>query len=105
VTERPITDAQRALLEHRAAVRVNLPADAAHAARTARWLANQADYARLPAPTVERIGQAAEILEAIAASIAGRLEAEGAERERLGLDRATYQRRLERGGERRPGRR
>ncbi len=91
-----MTDAQRALLEHRAAVRVNLPADAAHAARTARWLAQQADYARLPAPTVERIGQAAEILEATAAQVAGRLEAEGVERARLDLTAAAYQRRLER---------
>jgi hypothetical protein len=91
-----LTEAQRVLLEHRWAVRVNLPGDAQHAARTARWLAGQAGYARLPGALVERIGQAAELLEAAAFSIAGRVQAEGEERERLDLTTAAYQRRLER---------
>lgn len=92
----PMTDDQRALLEHRWAVRVNLPTDAQHAARTARWLVDHASYARMPAPLVERIGQAAELLEAAAFSIAGRVQAEREERERLDLTVAAYQRRLER---------
>jgi hypothetical protein len=89
-------EAERDLLEHRSAVRANLPADAGHVARTARWLAQQASYARLPGPTVERIGQAAEILEAIAEAVAGRIAAEREECGMLGMDRATHQRRLER---------
>jgi len=91
-----MTEAQRVLAEHRWAVRVNLPNDAAHAAQTARWLADQASYARMPAALVERIGQAAELLEAAASAIAGRLTAEQQERERLDLTAAAYQRRLER---------
>jgi hypothetical protein len=91
-----MTDAERALLEHRSVVRVNLPSDANHAARTARWLAGQAGYARMPGALVERLEQAAEILEAEAFSIAGRVQAEGEERERLDLTTAAYQRRLER---------
>ena len=91
-----MTEAQRLLLEHRAAARANLPADAGHAARTARWLAEHADYARLPQPTVERIGQAAELLEAVAFAITGRVQAEREERDRLDLTPAAYQRRLER---------
>jgi hypothetical protein len=91
-----LTEARRALLEHRAAVRSNLPSDANHAARTARWLAGQASYARMPAPLVERLEQAAELLEAAAFSITGRVQAEGEERERLDLTAAAYQHRLER---------
>ncbi len=91
-----MTDAERAPLEHRWAVRVNLPGDANHAARTASWLAVRAAYARMPAPLVERLEQAAELLEAAAFSITGRIQAEGEERERLDLTAAAYQRRLER---------
>jgi len=46
---------------------------------------------------VERLEQAAELLEAAAFSIAGRIQAEGEERGRLDLTAAAYQRRLERG--------
>ncbi len=96
MTHEDMTADQRVLLEHRAAVRVNLPGDANHAARTARWLAGQAAYARMPGALVERLEQAAELLEAAAFSIAGRIQAEGEERERLDLTAAAYQRRLER---------
>jgi hypothetical protein len=71
-----MTDAERDLLEHRWAVRVNLPTDANHAARTARWLGDHASYARLPAPAVEELEQAAELLEAAAFSIASGVQAE-----------------------------
>ncbi len=96
MAQEDMTADQRVLLEHRAAVRVNLPNDATHAARTARWLAGQASYARLPGALVERLEQAAEQLEAAAFSIVGRIQAEGEERERLDLTTAAYQRRLER---------
>jgi hypothetical protein len=87
-------DDEQVLTDHRAAVRACLGDDAKHAAQTAHWLADQADYATLPAELVDRIHKAAEILEAVAEAVTGRLEAE---REQLGLDRATYQRQLERG--------
>jgi hypothetical protein len=63
VTDQPMTDDERTLLEHCWAVRVNLPADVAYAARTARWLVDHASYAWLPAASVERLEQAAELLE------------------------------------------
>jgi len=91
-----MTEDERALLEHRAAIRSNVAGVAGHVARSARWLAQRVDYARLPQPTVERVAQCAEVLEAIATAIAGRIDAERAERDRLGMDRASYQRRLER---------
>jgi hypothetical protein len=49
------------------------------------------------AAMVERLEQAAELLEAAALSIAGRVHAEREERERLDLTGTAYQRRLERG--------
>jgi hypothetical protein len=94
-----MTDAEQVLLDHRWAVRVNLPADANHAARTARWLVDHASYARLPAAMVERLEQAAELLEAAAFSITGGIQAEREERERLDLTDAACQRQLEHGQE------
>jgi hypothetical protein len=73
MNESSMTDAERVLLEHRWAARTNLPTDATHAARTARWLVDHASYARMPAALVERLEQAAEILEAAAFSITGRI--------------------------------
>jgi hypothetical protein len=92
------SDAANTLARHRNAVRVNLPAHARNTADTVRWLAGQAAYARLPQPTVTAIEQAAEVLGAVAEAITGRVQAEEAERLRLGADRAAYQWRLERGG-------
>jgi hypothetical protein len=90
----PMTDDERVLLEHRAAVRANLPTDAAHAAATAQRLVGVCRYAALPVPRdVER---AADTLAWCARFIADQLTREQVEREQLGLDAATYQRRLER---------
>jgi len=91
------TDAENTLARHRGAARVGLPAHARHTAETARWLADTAAYGRLPRPIIDQLVQAAEILDAAAEAITGRVDAEEAERLRLGEDRATYQQRLERG--------
>src|SRR4029453_7478495 len=50
MTARPMTDAQRELLAHRAAVRSCLPDDANHASATVRRLVDVARYSRLPVP-------------------------------------------------------
>ncbi len=48
----PMTDEERALLEHRWAVRVDLPGQASHAAQVARRLVDAAAAAHLDAPAV-----------------------------------------------------
>jgi hypothetical protein len=48
----PMTDEERALLEHRWAVRVTLPGQASHAAQAARRLVDAAADAHLDAPAV-----------------------------------------------------
>ena len=48
----PMTDEERALLEHRWAVRVDLPGQASHAAQVARRLVDAAADAHLDAPAV-----------------------------------------------------
>jgi hypothetical protein len=50
-----MSDAERVLLEHRWAVRVNLPSDVMHAARTARRALDVAAYARLELPGQEAV--------------------------------------------------
>jgi hypothetical protein len=100
VTEQPITDAQRALLEHRWAVRVNLPSDVMHAARTARRAVDVAAYARLDAPEV--VTRAVEVLEGWAIAVDQRVKTERAQRVLFGMDDAGFQRQLERGGEQEP---
>jgi hypothetical protein len=96
VTDQPMTDDERALLEHRWAVRVNLPTDAGHVAALARRLVGVARYAAMPTATVERCERAAEQTEAVAAAIAGRVGAERDELARSGLDIARFQREVER---------
>jgi hypothetical protein len=85
---------ERVLLEHRWAVRVNLPTDANHAAQVARRLVDVAAYASV-AVSDEFVG-AVELLERLAAAISRQVQAERAELERRGVDAATYQRELER---------
>ena len=88
-----MAEAERALLEHRHAVRVNLPVDVDHAARTLARAVGVASYARLEAP--------GEVLEAVAAvtawagSVRAQVEAETAERERTGAGQAEFQHSLE----------
>lgn len=89
----PMTAAERELLLHRWAIRVNLPADAARAAEASRHLVASARDAGLPVPAdVER---AADTLDWCARLIADLLDHELAEQDRLGLDPAAYQRRVE----------
>jgi hypothetical protein len=92
------TDAAATLARHRNAVRVNLPTHARGTAEGARWLADSARYARLPAAVIDQLAAAAEDLDAAAEAIGSRVEAEEAERLRIGEDRASFQLRIERGG-------
>jgi len=90
-----LTADQRVLLEHRWAVRVNLPTDAAHAARTARWVSQQAAYAGLAVPA--DVVEAVELLEWYAGEVSRQVEQERAQRVLSGMDDARFQRELERG--------
>jgi hypothetical protein len=90
----PMSDDERALLEHRWAVRVNLPTDANHAAQVARRLVGVAAYTGVEVP--DEFGRAVELLERFALAVSRQVEAERAELERRGGDAATYQRELER---------
>jgi hypothetical protein len=87
---------ERILLEHRWAVRANLPTDAGHVAALARRLVGVARYASMPTETVERCERAAEQTEAAAATIAGHVGAERDELARSGLDTASFQKEVER---------
>jgi hypothetical protein len=93
VTEQPMTDDERTLLAHRWAARVNLPSDARHAARTARWALDHASYARLEAP--EAVARAVEALEGWAVAVDQRVKADRARRVLSGMDDARFQRQLE----------
>jgi hypothetical protein len=97
MNEQPMSDAERTLAEHRWAVRVNLPTDARHAAQLARRLVGVATYCHVPV-SAEVLG-AVEILEQWAGEVSRQVDAERAELERSGLDDATFQRHLERGGD------
>jgi hypothetical protein len=91
----PMTDEERALLEHRWAVRVSLPGHASNAAQVARRLVDAAADAHLDAPAV--VVRAVETLEGYAVAVHERVAAEQAELQRRGVDTATFQRDLERG--------
>ena len=88
----PMSDEERALLEHRWAVRVDLPGQASHAAQVARRLVDAAADAHLDAPAV--VVRAVEALEGYAVAVHERV---AAELQRRGVDAATFQRDLERG--------
>jgi hypothetical protein len=90
----PIPPEEGMRLRRRYAVRLNLRAEAAHAADAARQLVASAHEGRLPVP--QDVERAADVLAWAARFIAGQLDREQAERARLGLDAARYQRRLER---------
>jgi hypothetical protein len=94
-----LTADQRVLAEHRWAVRCNLPDDAAHAARTARWTVDNATYARVPVPA--DVVEAVELLEWFAGEVARQVEQERAQRVLSGMDEARFQRELERAALRR----
>src|SRR6266508_5008200 len=87
-------DDERVLLEHRWAVRVNLPTDANHAAQVARRLVDVAAYAGVEVP--DEFARAVELLERFAQAVSRQVEAERAELQRRGVDDATFQRELER---------
>jgi hypothetical protein len=91
----PMPDEERALLEHRWAVRVDLPGQASHAAQVARRLVDAAADAHLDAPAV--VVRAVEALEGYAIAVHERVMAERAELKRRGVDAAAFQRDLERG--------
>jgi hypothetical protein len=91
----PLSDDERALLEHRWAVRVDLPSQASHAAQAARRLVAAAADAHLDAPAV--VVRAVEALEGYAVAVHERVQAERAELERRSVDTATLQQDLERG--------
>src|SRR6266508_492554 len=91
----PMTDEERALLEHRWAVRVDLPGQASHAAQVARRLVEVAADAHLDAPAV--VVRAVAALEGYAVAVHERVQAERAELQRRGVDTATFQQDLERG--------
>jgi hypothetical protein len=90
----PMTDEERALLEHRWAVRVSLPGQASHAAQVARRLVDAAADAHLDAPAV--VVRAVEALAGYAVAVHERVTAERADLERRGVDAATFQQDLER---------
>jgi hypothetical protein len=92
-----MTTAERELLLHRWAIRVNLPADAARAAEASRQLVASARDAGLDAglPVPADVERAADTLDWCARFIADLLDHELAEQDRLGLDPAAYQRRVE----------
>jgi len=94
-----LTADQRVLAEHRWAVRLNLPTDAAHAARTARWVSQQAAYAGVPVPA--DVVEAVELLEWFAGEVSRQVEHERAQRVLSGMDDARFQRELERAALRR----
>jgi hypothetical protein len=102
MTDQRMTDDERALLEHRWAVRVNAPTDAHHVATLALRLLDVARYAGLAVPA--EIRRATVELEAFASEVERQVAADRAELERSGRDVAGFQRALERafqGGERR----
>lgn len=90
-----MTEDERVLLEHRWAVRVNLPTDANHVAASARRLLDVAAYARLEVPG--EFTRAVELLERLAAAISRQVEQERAQRVLSGMEDAHIQRELERG--------
>jgi hypothetical protein len=90
-----MTDDERALLEHRWAVRVNLPTDARHAATIALRLLDVVRYAGLAVPA--EVKRAAVKLEEFAAAVSRQVEQERAQRVLSGMDDARFQRELERG--------
>jgi hypothetical protein len=90
-----MSDEERALLEHRWAVRIDLPGQASHAAQVARRLVDAAADAHLDAPAV--VVRAVEALEGYAVAVHERVQAERAELQRRGVDTATFQQDLERG--------
>lgn len=96
----PITEDQRALLEHRWAVRVNLPTDARHAATLALRLLDVVRYAGLAVPA--EVKRAAVKLEEFAGEVERQVAADRARRVLSGMDDATFQRELERGGLQQP---
>lgn len=87
-----MTDDERVLLEHRWAVRVNPPTDAAHAACTARWALDHAAYARLELPGQEAVAQAVETLEGWAVAVDQRVKADRARRVLSSMDDARFSR-------------
>jgi hypothetical protein len=92
-----ITEAERVLLEHRAAVRSNLatdPGEVGHAARTLHHAIDVAAYARVDAPA--DVLAAAAVVDRWAAYVRAQVAAEQAQRERTGQDLASFQRALER---------
>ena len=97
-----MTDDERALLEHRWAVRVNLPTDVMHAAQIARRALEVAAYARLGLPGQDAVVQAVETLEGWAVAIDQRVKADRAQRVLSGIDDAHFQQELERTGLQQP---
>jgi hypothetical protein len=94
VTDQPMTDDERALLEHRWAVRVNLPTDARHAATVALRLLDVVRYTGLAVPA--EVTRAAVDLEAFAAQVERQVGADLDELARSGLDAASFQKEVER---------
>jgi hypothetical protein len=96
MTDPTMSDDERVLLEHRWAVRVNLPTDANHAARVARRLVDVAAYAGVEVP--DEFARAVKLLERFSQAVSRQVAAERAELEKHSgaVDRATFQRELER---------
>jgi hypothetical protein len=95
--EPEMTKAERVLLEHRAAVRVNLatdPGDLGHAARTLHHAIDTATYACVATPP--EVLAAAAVVDRWATCVRAQVAAEQAQRERTGQDQASFQRALER---------
>jgi hypothetical protein len=95
--EPEMTKAERVLLEHRAAVRVNLgtdPGEVGHAARTLHYAIDTATYACVATPP--EVLAAAAVVDRWAACVRAQVAAEQAQRERTGQDLASFQRAIER---------
>jgi hypothetical protein len=98
-----MTNDQRTLTTHRAAVRGNLagdPGDIGHAARTLRHAIGVADYACLDVPAEVRA--AAEHLDRWHAQVKRQLDAERAEREATGITALAQQAAIEQAWHHRP---
>jgi hypothetical protein len=96
-----MTDAERVLLEHRAAVRVNLPDHARHAAETIRNALSTATYASMSPPP--EVLAAALAVERWARDVRDQVQRDRHIRQRTGASEAAYQRAIERAQARAPG--
>jgi hypothetical protein len=89
-----MSEAERVLTKHRAAVRANLGNDSRHAAEIARWALDNAGYAHVDVP--DEVRRAAGVLDQWAGEVAATLAREEAERAERGFSRLDQQAAIDR---------